>query len=101
MAVASGTRLPEAYDTLYKAIWPEDTEKPMPKLRLYLVNDRYWVAAEGKASAKELVSSKYKCQITTCEGIKPTEIFEDGSSASTLLKSAKGNAGILAETGAE
>lgn len=94
-------RVPEAYDTLYAAIWPEYTEKPMPKLRLYLVNDRYWVAAEGKANAKELVSSKYKCQISSCEGIKPTEIFEDGSSASTLLESAKGSAGILAENIAE
>lgn len=91
-------RVPEAYEKLYGVIWPEQIYKKPVKLRLYLVNDLYWVAAEDKAHAKAIVMDKFKCEVTTAEGIQPSEVFEDGSNATDLLELADGKAGIIAGT---
>lgn len=91
-------KVPVAVEQLRAVIWPGEETKRVSELRLYLINDTYWVAAPDKNRAKEIVQEHYGCVIITVEGIQLSEVFEGGQTAKELLDSAQGKAGILATT---
>lgn len=91
-------RVPKAVERLQAVIWPAQPLAKEVTLRLFLVNDLYWVAAEERSQAKSIVQREHKCKIVTVESIQLHETFEDGTTAANLLEMAKGKPRIMGKT---
>ena len=64
-------------------------------LKLFLVNDRFWVAASDEAQAAEIVKTEYSIVEPKIEQIRLTEILEGNIMANDLLMLAKGKPCIV------
>lgn len=81
------------YDRLHAAIWPS---RPAPEMRLYLSGERFWVAAQTKAEAREILRTETGLVNLPVKGIALGERLSDGRTAGELLSLAGGKPGIIA-----
>lgn len=81
------------YDRLHAAIWPS---RPVPEMRLYLSGERFWVAAQTKAEAREILRTETGLVNLPVKGIALGERLSDGRTAGELLSLAGGKPGIIA-----
>lgn len=81
------------YDRLHAAIWPS---RPAPEMRLYLSGERFWVAAQTKAEAREILRTETGLVNLPMKGIALGERLSDGRTAGELLSLAGGKPGIIA-----
>lgn len=81
------------YDRLHAAIWPS---RPAPEMRLYLSGERFWVCAQTKAEAREILRAETGLVGLTVKGIALGERLSDGRTAGELLSLAGGKPGIIA-----
>ena len=81
------------YDRLHAAIWPS---RPAPEMRLYLSGERFWVCAQTKAEAREILRAETDLVGLTVKGIALGERLSDGRTAGELLSLAGGKPGIIA-----
>lgn len=81
------------YDRLHAAIWPS---RPAPEMRLYLSGERFWVAAQTKAEAREILRTEMGLVNLPMKGIALGERLSDGRTAGELLSLAGGKPGIIA-----
>lgn len=81
------------YDRLHAAIWPS---RPAPEMRLYLSGERFWISAQTKAEAREILRAETGLVGLTVKGIALGERLSDGRTAGELLSLAGGKPGIIA-----
>lgn len=81
------------YDRLHAAIWPS---KPAPEMRLYLSGERFWVCAQTKAEAREILRAETGLVGLKVKGIALGERLSDGRTAGELLSLSGGKPGIIA-----
>lgn len=68
----------EAYEKLLAYIWDDRVdEKPLLDLKLWLVNDRFWVAAEKRAEAKEILTKESGHIAKSVKGVPLTKKLYD------------------------
>ncbi|MBR4741829.1 MAG: hypothetical protein IK079_02875 [Desulfovibrio sp.] len=83
------------FRNLNSYLWPE---KPTQQLKLYLLGERFWVAAYTREQARSLIKKKYGLLNLRVQGIDLGEIMEDGRSARDLLNLASGKPCVLGRT---
>lgn len=81
------------YDRLHAAIWPS---RPAPEMRLYLSGERFWISAQTKAEAREILRVETGLVGLPVKGIALGERLSDGRTAGELLSLAGGKPGIIA-----
>ena len=81
------------YDRLHAAIWPS---RPVPEMRLYLSGERFWISAQTKAEAREILRVETGLVGLPVKGIALGERLSDGRTAGELLSLAGGKPGIIA-----
>lgn len=81
------------YDRLHAAIWPS---RPAPEMRLYLSGERFWISAQTKAEAREILRAETGLVGLPVKGIALGERLSDGRTAGELLSLAGGKPGIIA-----
>lgn len=81
------------YDRLHAAIWPS---RPAPEMRLYLSGERFWVSAQTKAEAREILRAETGLVGLKVKGIALGERLSDGRTAGELLSLSGGKPGIIA-----
>lgn len=81
------------YDRLHAAIWPS---RPAPEMRLYLSRERFWISAQTKAEAREILRVETGLVGLPVKGIALGERLSDGRTAGELLSLAGGKPGIIA-----
>ena len=81
------------YDRIHAAIWPS---RPAPEMRLYLSGERFWISAQTKAEAREILRVETGLVGLPVKGIALGERLSDGRTAGELLSLAGGKPGIIA-----
>lgn len=83
---------------LREAVFGDVPETARKLLRLFLANDKVWVAASSKNEAREILKRELGLNNPDICGIQNSEVMENGMSAADMIALADGRPGIVGRT---
>ncbi|MCR5562882.1 MAG: hypothetical protein K6F46_05845 [Desulfovibrio sp.] len=83
---------------LREAIFRDGPKAARNPLRLFLANDRFWIAASSKNEVREILKRELGLINPDICGIQNSEVMENGMSAADMIALAEGQPGIVGRT---